>query len=91
MQQKYMDFDEPHTLWEKINGYYDTKIKKSSYTIRKELYGVRLEDIGQCRGLRPVHSAGHRPAQPYRCDSEKMSDREHSSFLLNGTNPTGSD
>jgi len=37
MQQKDMDFGEPHTLWEKIKGGY-------VITIRKGLYGVRLED-----------------------------------------------
>ena len=46
MQQKYMDFGEPYALWENIKGDYVAKIKKNSCTIRKELYGVRLEDAG---------------------------------------------
>ena len=48
-QQKYMYIGEPHTLWETIKGDYVTKIIKNSYTIRKELYGICLVDVGSVR------------------------------------------
>ena len=92
MQQKYMDFDEPYTLWEKIKGDYVTKIKKNSYTIRKELYGVRLEDAGSVEAYaQRVQQAIDQFNLTAEEDSEKMSDREHSFFLLNGINPASSD
>ena len=64
MQQNYMDFEDPHVLWEKIKSDYVTKIKKNAFTIRKELYEE---------------------------DSEKMSNREHSFFLLNGIDAASPD
>jgi len=45
-----MDFDEPLTLWEKVKGDYITKINKNPYTFRKELYNIRLEDLGSVGG-----------------------------------------
>lgn len=50
MQRKHMDFDEPLTLWEKVKGDYITKINKNPYTFRKELYNIRLEDLGSVGG-----------------------------------------
>ena len=92
MQQKYMDFDEPYTLWEKIKGDYVTKIKKNSYTIRKELYSVRLEDAGSVEAYaQRVQQAIDQFNLTAEEDSEKMSDREHPFFLLNGINPASSD
>ena len=47
MKQKYMDLEDPHTRWENIKSDYVTKINMNACTIRKELYGIRLEDSGR--------------------------------------------
>jgi len=83
-----MDFDEPsHTLWEKIKDDCVTKIKKNSNTIRKELYGLRLEDAGSAEAYtQRIRQAIDWFNLTVEEDSEKMSDMEYSLFLLNSTN-----
>jgi len=65
-----------------------TKIKENSYTIRKELYGVRLEDASSVEAYaQRIQQAIDQFNRTAEEDSEKMSGREHSSLLLDGTNP----
>ena len=85
MQQKYMDVEDPHVLWEKIKSDYVTKIKKNAFTIRKELYSIRLEDSGSVEVYaQRIQQAIDQFNLTAEEDSGKMSNREHSFFLLNG-------
>jgi len=85
MQQRYMEFEDPHILWEKIKSDYTMKIKKNTFTIQKELYGICLEDSGSVEVYAQYiqHVIDHFNLTTEE-DSEKMSNIEHLFFLLNG-------
>ena len=92
MQQKYMDVEDPHELWEKIKSDYVTKIKKNAFTIRKELYSIHLEDSGSVEVYaQRIQQAIDQFNLTAEEDSEKMSNREHLFFLLNGIDVASQD
>lgn len=92
MQKKYIDYEEPRALWEKIKEDYATKIQKSSYEIREELSSTRLEDLGSVEAYaRSIQHAVNQFNLAAKEDSEKMSKREHSFYLLHGIDPYSAD
>jgi transposase InsO family protein len=85
LQLQYMDMRDPAELWKAIRKDYIGELQKSQIWIRRDLYEVKLKDYGSVKTyalriqeLIDEYQAGAEDP------SDKISERDHVFFLLNG-------